>query len=154
MCEILFMAKDKVFRPNDGFTDALRGHRRGDPIAVMPNGHQWGAGEDKRAYQAKYGNTDGWGGMFVVVQITDLSVAKAEKFLERGARPAAVLDPEYLAPSAADRVVETSRKAWGVDLMAIPSTIRNKLADKGYAQVTVAQIKTHFKHKLDGRQIG
>ena len=146
MCEILFMAKNKG-------ADEVKGHRKGDPIAVMPNGHAWGAGEDKRAHLAKYGNTDNWQGLFVVVQITDLSVAKAETYLEPHTRDANIAEDEFNAPDPQDRKVQLLRKKWGVFIDELPAGFKSTLATDGYAAVTISQVKTYFRNKVLGTEI-
>lgn len=146
MCEILFMAKNKG-------TDEVNGHRKGDPIAVMPNGHAWGAGEDKRAHLAKYGNLDDWQGLFVIVQITDLSVEKAETYLEPEFRQANILEDEFQAPDEADRVVQVTRKKWGAFIDELPVNFKNNLVTNGYAVTTIVQVKAYFRDKVNGTEI-
>ena len=146
MCEIAFMTRNKG-------TDPLKHHRKGDPIEVLENGADWGTDVDKRAYIAKYGSDVGWKGIFVIIQITDLSVAKARTYLEPNFRPATAVDPEFIAPDPEDRVVQVSRKKWGVFIDELPQNFKNKLNNDGYAEVTVAQVRNYFRDKVQGTLI-
>lgn len=147
MCEILIIVSNKD-------SDDVRGHRRGDPIAVMPNDYAWGYGEDKRAHLAKYGNTDDWPNMFIIIQVTDLSVSRGRKILGHATRPAVESDPEYYSDDEADKIVQLHRHKYRLDVASLPSGVKNKLIDEGFAAGTKTQIKPYFKHKITGIEIG
>ena len=146
MCEIAFMTGNRGGNP-------LKHYRKGDPVEVLEDNADWGTDVDKRAYIAKYGSDVGWRGIFVIVQITDLSVTKAKTYLEARIRPATALDPEFNNPDPEDRFVQVSRKKWGVFIDELPAGFKNTLLTDGFAQVTIAQVKNYFRNKIDGTLI-
>jgi len=146
MCEIAFYTRNKGANPRTA-------HQRGDPIEVLENGADWGTEVDKRAHLAKYGNLDNWRGNYVIVQITDLTVAKAKTYLVPHDRDATAVDPEFTAPDIADRRVRVLRKRWGVFISELPNNFKNKLNTDGFAVVTVAQVRNYFRNKIDGTLI-
>jgi len=146
MCELAVITYNKG-------NNAAKGHRVGDIIAVMPNGHAWGSREDKRAHLAKHGNTDEWSGNFKIIQITDMTVEDAQEYLTPRTRPAHIADPEFLAPDSVDRFVQVSRKAWSINLNALPQAVKTILDDTGYIESTRNQIAPQFRNKETGKGI-
>jgi len=146
MAVVLFSFKHKG-------TDQERGHRRGDPIVAMRNNHVWGAGEDKRAHLALYGNTDNWTDATVLIKITGMSVARATALMNRDTRPAGITDPEFNSPDAEDRVVQLARKRWRVRFAEMPLAWRSALNNIGYLEVTIDQIRPYFRHRRTDTQI-
>lgn len=146
MCELAVITYNKG-------NDAAKGHRMGDVIAIMPNGHAWGAREDQRAHLAKYGNLDTWSGNFKIIQIIDLSVADAQQYLTPRLRPATIADVEFLAPDIEDRIVQAARKAWSININAMPAIYKNSLSSTGYTSLTRNQITAQFRNKETGQGI-
>lgn len=146
MCELAVITHDKG-------SDSAKGHREGDIIAVMPDGHGWGLREDKRTHLAKFGNTEDWSGNFLIIQITDLSVEDAQEYLKPRTRPAHIADPEFLAPDVEDRVAQVVRKAWSIDINALPLPLKIELALIGFIKVTRNQIAPQFRNKETGKDI-
>lgn len=142
MCEIAFMVNNKG-------EDPLKHYRRGDPVEVLENGADWGTEVDKRAYIAKYGSDVGWKNIFVIMQITDLSVQQAKVYLESNFRDATAVDSEFTAPDPADRFVQVARRVWGLFIDELPAVFRNQLINDGYTQMDTVQARAYFQHKID-----
>lgn len=53
------------------------GERKGQISVARPDGHVWGAMEEKRQYQRKHGNVDRWPDTFVIVDLEGMTVEEA-----------------------------------------------------------------------------
>jgi hypothetical protein len=76
--------------------DLPSGYRRGDPVAVKPNGQTWGNAEVLPD--------------FYVVKIPGLDMARAQTLLDDLREPARLGDLEFNAPDAEDRFVKRHRR--------------------------------------------
>ncbi len=66
MCEILVKLVDQTY-PTDSVKDAAGCYKRGDPVVIMPDGHEWGREEGLPK--------------FIVVKVPGISVANAMQYV-------------------------------------------------------------------------
>lgn len=116
MAEILIKA---ISVTNSDAAKDLRGcYKRGDPVVIKPDGHEWGAEERLPK--------------FVVVRITGVTVAQVEK---------------YLQAHEIDGVVQR-RRLYRLLLDDVPLAIRNQLRDTGFVEVTFQQVRNFIQNKV------
>lgn len=100
-------------------------YKRGDVVAVKPDGWPWGAREGFPT--------------FVIVKVPGLDPAAVEHLLHQHED---TTDPEN------PKVFK--RRLWGfhLDHAALPTQVKKSLRDTGSVTVTLPQIKNFVKHKL------
>lgn len=128
MAEFLVMARNNS--SPDPVLDAAM-YKRGDIVAVYPDGNIYGALEDPAIVPRPQ-----W--KFVIVKIPGLNPE----------------NPRVLQALMSDQMDGegrlTLRKAWGLTIDDIPAVIRNQLLNTGIVTVTLAQIRNFIKNKLTG----
>ena len=121
MAEILIKAVDAAH--DDPEKDKQGCYKRGDPVVVMDDGHEWG--KEERLPK------------FVVVKIPGLSVAKAKKYIQ----------PILGIPDAEGERPMIRRRLFRILLDDVPNLIKQKLRDTGEVTVTMTQIKNYIQNK-------
>lgn len=121
MAEILIKAVDAAHA--DPEKDKQGCYKRGDPVVVMDDGHEWG--KEERLPK------------FVVVKIPGLSVAKAKKYIQ----------PILGIPDAEGERPMIRRRLFRILLDDVPNLIKQKLRDTGEVTVTMTQIKNYIQNK-------
>jgi hypothetical protein len=128
MAEILIKARDHTHP--DPIKDQRGAYKRGMPVVVMPDGHQWGASEGLPA--------------FVVLKLPGISVERVQQFLEH----IAVDETVEGAPRA--RVIR--RRLWQISWADLPAAARTRLANTGALTIaasggdyTWSQIRNYLK---------
>jgi hypothetical protein len=116
VAELLVKAVDATHP--DPAKDARGCYKRGDPVAVKPDGHAWGALETLPRF---------W-----VVKVPGATVAQLEQYV------AALTNPD----GSTNR-----RREWGVDTAKMPGGVRNTLQNTGTVTVTLAQVQTYLTRK-------
>jgi hypothetical protein len=136
MCEIL------IFAGNNTHVDPVKDRRgcwkRGYPVVVKEDGHQWGREEGLPK--------------FVVVKIPGVPAAKAEAFLEEQLVDDSGVPAYENLIEAKPRPARYRRKAWRVAWASLPSGIRNTLQTTGTITVSVAQIRNYLRRIRDDAQ--
>jgi len=107
MAEILIKAVDAVHA--DPEKDQRGCYKRGMPVVVMPDGHQWGASECLPS--------------FVVLRLPGVEVERVQQFLAQEA-----------TGEGDDRVV-TRRRAWRLVVDELPAAALAKFAGQGYVTI-------------------
>lgn len=122
MAEFLIKAIDALHEDPD--KDKAGCYKRGDVVAVEPDGWQWGKLEGPPK--------------FVIVKIPDMTVEEAEQYVEseRGTSS----DPKLPTP------VVTKRK-YKLSIDNTPSEIKNELETKGIVTMTKIQATGFLKDK-------
>lgn len=132
MAEILVMARDGA-RNADPEKDRRGGYKRGMPVVVMEDGHEWGREEGLPT--------------FVVLKLPGVSAARVRKYL----------DPETDAARAVVR-----RRLWQIQWSELPAPARQRLAQTGALTIkadpdyagpydyTWAQVKGFFLNHATG----
>ena len=101
--------------------------RRGDPIVAMDDGHVWGREEGLPNY--------------VSLDITGLPKEKVRRFI--------VPDTSMLVnPNGEPYVMH--KRAWNINIDALPKNILNRLRADGYATVTLTNMVGKVVHKRTG----
>lgn len=121
MAEILIKAVDAAHA--DPEKDKQGCYKRGDPVVVMDDGHEWG--KEERLPK------------FVVVKIPGLSVAKAKKYIQ----------PILGIPDAEGERPMIRRRLFRILLDDLSNLIKQKLRDTGEVTVTMVQIKNYIQNK-------
>lgn len=116
MAEILIAARDLP-----------SGYRRGDPVAVKPNGQTWGRAEVPPD--------------FYVIKIPGLDVPRAKALLEPLVEAAQFGDPEFNAPDEADRVIVRHRRRVRAVVDDLRPADRTVLESEGVLETTVNGIR-------------
>lgn len=117
MAEILIKAISAV---NPDPAKDLRGsYKRGDPVVVMPDGHQWGTEERLPK--------------FVVVRITGLSVDQARKY---------VLPDLDLSGSI------RRKRLYRLLVDDVPNAIKTQLRNTGFVVVSFEQVRNYIENKV------
>lgn len=136
MCEIL------VFAGNNTHADPVKDRRgcwkRGYPVVVKEDGHEWGAEEGLPK--------------FVVVKIPGVPAAKAQAFLEPQMVDDAGVPTYENFIEAEPRRALFRRKVWRVKWADLPAGIRNTLQTTGEVTVTVQQIRNYLRRIRDDAQ--
>lgn len=136
MCEIL------IFAGNNTHVDPEKDRRgcwkRGYPVVVKEDGHEWGAEEGLPK--------------FIVVKIPGVPAAKAEAFLEPQDVDDAGLPYYANLIEAVPRRAIYRRKAWRVAWTSLPAGISNTLQTTGEITVSVAQIRNYLRRIRDDAQ--
>ena len=123
--EILFKAVDNP--------DPM-GYKRGDPVVIFENGHVWGSEELK---------VPNVGGLFVVIKITDVTVAQVRNFiLTRWGFDILDLEPD-----------QTARRRVRLDISAMPVSLRNALNRDGQYTTTWTAIRSFIKNRRTGETL-
>jgi hypothetical protein len=128
--EILVKAVD-VTHP-DSVKDRRGSYKRGMPVVVMPDGHQWGTKEGPP--------------LFVVIKIPGVPVAKIRKYIE---------------PELSGRAVYR-RRLWHISWADLPQGAKDKLLADGELTIkagaydgpydyTWAQVRSYFKQITSGQ---
>ena len=136
MCEIL------VFAGNNSHADPVEDRRgcwkRGYPVVVKEDGHQWGREEGLPK--------------FVVVKIPGVPAAKARAFLDAQMEDDAGVPTYDNFIEAVPRRTAFRRRAWNVAWASLPAGIRNTLQTTGTITVSVAQIRNYLRRIRDDAQ--
>lgn len=136
MAEILIKAIDATHP--DPEKDRRGCYKRGMPVVVMPDGHQWG--KDERLPK------------FVVIKLPGVSVEKVRKYIEPELAP--VPDPAGIFPLH-------RRRLWSITWDDLPAQARNALKSReelvikagaysGTHDFTWAQVKGYFRKIHNG----
>lgn len=134
MAEILICARNVTHA--DPEKDRRGCWKRGYPVCVQPDGHQWGTKETLPR--------------FVVVKIPGVSVAQVER----------VIDAQTEDDSGVEQVDDEGRlktfrrRRWRVLVDNIPAAIRNELLTTGSVTVTPTQIRNYVRRVRDNAQFG
>lgn len=121
MCEFLIKARDAS--NHDPTKDARGCYKRGDIVDVQANGFQWGTEESLPR--------------FVVVQVTDLGVARARQ----------LISPDVDATDPLNRIIRR-RRLYNVVMAELPAGVRNQLATTGRYVTTLSAIQTFVRNTL------
>lgn len=136
MAEILIKAIDHTHPYPD--KDRRGAYKRGMPVVVMPDGHEWG--REERLPK------------FIVLKIPGVSVEKVKKYI----------DPQLEdAPNERGSYNTYRRRLWKLRWDDLPAGARNKLRDDGELTIkagtyagdydyTWAQVKTYFRNLKTG----
>lgn len=136
MCEVLIFAQNNTHA--DPEEDRRGCWKRGYPVVVKEDGHQWGLEEGLPK--------------FVKVKIPGVPAAKAKAFIEdqltddAGVPTTTTTQDGTVVPRA------YRRRAWNVAINSIPAAIRNQLLTTGEVTVTVAQIRNYLRRIRDNAQ--
>jgi hypothetical protein len=110
-------------------------YKRGDIVVIKENGHQWGR-EELLAPAS--------GGKFVVIRISDVTVAQVHNFIQNkwGFRAD---DPERDENQATTR-----RRRLGLDPQLLPAGARNTLNTTGFYETTWPAVRAFVIDKVTG----
>jgi hypothetical protein len=129
MAEILIKARDHTHP--DPIKDQRGAYKRGMPVVVMPDGHEWGASEDLPA--------------FVVLRLPGISVERVQQFLEP-------IEVEETVEGQAPRPRMIRRRLWQISWADLPAGARSRLESSGALTIaasggdyTWAQIRNFLK---------
>ncbi len=122
-CEILVKAIDHTHIDPD--KDRRGAYKRGDPVVVMEDGHEWGLKERPPK--------------FFVVKIPGLAVEAAKKYIESEMD---LSDPE--------NPVVYRRRLFGLPVDTLPGNIRNIINSVGTVSITPIQMKQYILNKKTG----
>lgn len=100
-------------------------YKLGDPVVVMPDGHEWGAEEGLPK--------------FYIVKIPGLAVETAKKWIQHW---------EDTTDPAKPTIVQ--RRLYRLKVADIPTTIRKTLQQTGQVTVTLAQIRNYVVNQRTG----
>lgn len=132
MAELLIKAQDATHADPDA--DRAGCYKRGDVVAVMPDGHEWGAREGLPR--------------FVRLRIPGVAKNLAERL--------AVEDDEDDDgnPAVDEKGYRRvhRRRRWRVDLAALPAAVRTALATTGEASISRALVRSRLRRKRDNLQ--
>ena len=121
MAEILFMAIDRTHA--DPAKDAEGCYKRGDPVVVMLDGHEWGKEERLPT--------------FYLVKIPGLAVETAKKYIV----------PFYGIPDGTGDRLTVRRRLFRLLIDDVPNSIKQQLKETGEVTVTMTQIKNYIQNK-------
>ena len=134
MCEILVKAIDHVHP--DPVKDRRGAYKRGDPVLVMPDGHEWG--NEERLPR------------FIVLKIPGLSVEEGNKYTEPEFMDT-IINPEV---GDIDLIVTekrmVTRRLWNIHLDDLPPGIKIALEVGGMAKVPFSVIRGYVFNKATG----
>lgn len=133
MCEILIFAGNNTNA--DAETDRRGCWKRGYPVVVKEDGHEWGREEGLPK--------------FVIVKIPGVPAAKARAFLEIQEVDDDGIPVYDVIGQASPRPAMYRRRAWRVAWASLPAGIRNTLQTTGTVTVTVAQIRNYLRRVRD-----
>jgi hypothetical protein len=100
-------------------------YKLGDPVVVMPDGHEWGLEERLPK--------------FYVVKIPGLAVETARKWVEA-----------WRDDTDPDNPAMLRRRLYGINIASLPASIRNALQTTGTVSVTLNQIRNYIINKRTG----
>lgn len=131
MVEILINLIDATHA--DTVKDRRGSYKRGDPVVVMSDGHEWGLKETP----PKFG----------VLRITGITAEQAKKYLA----PEEETIEGYVFPdgSMGPLTRSTRRRRFGFQLSDVPARIRNEI-QTGFTEVTFQQVRNFIKNKKTG----
>lgn len=136
MCEIL------IFAGNNTHVDPEKDRRgcwkRGYPVVVKEDGHQWGAEEGLPK--------------FVLIKIPGIPAVKAEALLYPQVVDDAGIPTYENAVGAFPLRAIYRRREWRLSWQSLPSGIQNTLSTVGNITVTVSQIRNYLKRIRDNAQ--
>lgn len=121
-------------------------YKRGFPVVVQPDGHEWGLEESKQAWLAAGRAEAGWPGHFVIVKIPGVTVAQVERVIEPQAEDDSGV-PTLEEDGITSRIFR--RRRWRVLVDDIPAAIRNQLLTNGEITVTPTQVRNYVKRIRD-----
>lgn len=125
MSEFLFKRRDNA---NDDPVIDRACYKRGDLVAIQPNGWPWG----KEEHPSTSSNPN-----FFLVKVPDVNLS--ENRITQLLRLDEALDGTLL-----------SRALYRAEIDAIPAAIRNQLVTTGIVTVTWAQIRAYIRNKRTG----
>jgi len=111
------------------------GYSQGDPITVMPDNHQWSEAELLPPAQ---------GGMFVRIQLTDVTVEQVRNKIGPLLEPAQEGDIEF-GYEEPDRFIKRARRRWSLVLSLIPASVVQQLNQTGKWRGTWTQVRTALR---------
>ena len=114
--------------------DMPTGYKRGDPIAVKPDGWGWGRRE---------GLPNFW-----VIAVAGVVVANAEPYVRELWEPAISGDPEFESPDVEDRRIQRHRRRMRIIWGEMPGAWITTIESTGRLELTKAQAKPYFR-RLD-----
>lgn len=133
MCEIL------IFAGNNTHPDPEKDRRgcwkRGYPVVVKEDGHEWGAEER-------------WP-KFAILKLPGVPAAKVEAFLDPQMEDDAGVPFYETIPEANPRRAIYRRKAHHLKWAALPAGVRNTLQTTGAYTTTVAEIRAYLRRIRD-----
>lgn len=145
MAEILIKAVDATHADTE---KNRRGcYKRGYPVVVMPDGHQWGREETKAAWIAAGNSAATWHNKFYLLKIPTVTVekvlaaAKMQTTDDSGT-------PLYEADGVTPKVYR--RREYYLNIDGLKTSIKNALNSAGEATVTVQDIRNDIKRIRDG----
>lgn len=103
-------------------------YKRGDLVAIQPNGWPWG----KEEHPSTSSDPN-----FFLVKVPDINLSETRI-------------TEFLALDEALDGSLLSRALWRAEIDTIPPAIRNQLVNTGMVTVTWAQIKAYIRNKRTG----
>lgn len=135
MAELLIKAVNATH--SDPEQDRRGCYKRGMPVVVMPDGHQWGSAEGLPS--------------FVVLKLPGVSVDRVKEYLDR----------QTQGVDAEGRPLAFRRRLWRFRFEDMPLAARNKLAQDGELTIAVggyagpadytwAQVKTFLRNEATG----
>jgi hypothetical protein len=117
MAEILIKAVDAVH--SDPEKDRRGCYKRGMPVVVQPDGHQWGSAEGLPN--------------FVVLKLPGVPVKKARKFIDQD-----MIDDGLEEDGITPKKVTYRRRLWQIQWNDLPVGARNKLLADG--EITIGPL--------------
>jgi hypothetical protein len=132
VAELLVMARDNAH--GDATTDRRGCYKRGDVVAVMPDGHQWGAKEGLPR--------------FVRIKVPALTADVVRGLADEQSEDDAGIEPQ--PDPAADRTYR--RRRWRVVLADLPLARRNELQNTGETTITRVVLHSVLRRKRDSAQ--
>lgn len=136
MCEILIFAGNNTHP--DPATDRRGSWKRGYPVAVKEDGHQWGAEEGLPK--------------FIVLKLPGVPVAKAEAFLAPQMEDDAGVPTYENVLEVPPRRAIFRRRASHLKWADLPNGVKNTLQATGEYTTTVAAIRTYLRRIRDDAQ--
>lgn len=134
MPELLIMARDNAH--DDPEMDRRGCYKRGDVVAVMPDGHGWGFKEGPPR--------------FVRLRVTGVAANKAvERLTDHQDEDDAGLIDEAVP---VEKRIPHRRRRWRVDLPALPPAVRTALQTTGSATIAAAVLRSRLIRKRDNAQ--
>ncbi len=127
------------------------GERKGQISVAKPDGHVWGAMEDKAQYQVKHGNVDGWPDTYVIVDLVGMTIEEATALAD----PVVTykdgeIDPIDGLPKQIATIHHNSRGLVDFESMADTSEMNTELAVDSKVSRKVVEVLQYITERTSG----
>lgn len=127
------------------------GSRKGQISVAKPDGHVFGAMEDKGQYQRKHGNVDEWPGTFVIVDMVGMTIEEATELADPVITyKAGEIDPIDGKPKQIATIHYNSKGLVDFEAMAGTSERSDKLTVDRTVSREVTEVREYITERTSG----